>query len=294
VGTRQPPPTRRPTAAEAARKPLLGFGPAGWLALPVLVALLAVVATGDDLRYAIQKLIADNLGIPPLMDFTTYGIVHTGLGAGTWPPVGRFGPTSMAIVLVALAIHPRRAGLCRPAMIWLLGLFGPALVLRGMSDTAFRRLTGDTANWEIGGIVWLFAAATAIWLATRSWRVGLPAGACLALPVAAEITAFLAQTDDLPRSLGSLSLYHRQLSLLMHASLAGVLWTWAIRARRGVIPPYACQHCGYDVRSIPPPCPECGTRSPSVDLPRPTPPPLKGGLLDPNGAPRDQEHDRIR
>lgn len=293
------PPTNRVVATAAAKKPLLGFGVVGWIALPILLALIGVVVTGYDLRYQIQRLIADAFGIRVLFDFTIYVIIGTGMGAGTWPPVGRFGPVAMSIVLVALWIHPRRVGVIRTGLIWALGLVGPALAYRLATDRAVRRLADDTATWELVGIVWLALAATLIWLATRSWRVGALAALCLALPLAGDLTSFLAMTDDIPRVLGQVVQYQAHLALAMHAGLALVLIPWSVHARRHVVPDFCCPRCGYDIRGLPPPCPECGS-SPSgsgdraVDLPRGRADVEAGSPVVPSGAQRDQEHDRIR
>lgn len=251
------------------RKPLLGFGPAGWVLLAIAIPLAICFFTGYDLRYQLQSLINDTLGPESVrfMTSTVFGVHNLNL-IGYWPKQADFGLITMSVMLIAMRIHPRR--------------FGPvpyfAVIAWGLLNPLTHFLLGRLLKWagldtgeympDAPDIVIRNAISFALTIllfavVTRSWW--------LTLLVAAFHTAALIGLHDYGVTMNRTTIRERWipgserfvLSLWFmwswHAATYAGLLFWAIRARLKLPKPGHCLHCNYNLAGITASaCPECG------------------------------------
>ncbi|MFM9995520.1 MAG: hypothetical protein ACKVU4_06915 [Phycisphaerales bacterium] len=252
------------------QKPLLGFGPAGWVLSVIAVALAIVLVTGYDLRHGLLWLVNYTLGADAMMWCYSPFIAmhHLDLMLGG-PPGMKFGVVTMCCVFVTMQVHPRRFGWWAWALVAACGILGPVLFHYGhrwADELIPQRTPGyDPAQ----GAMVMFAAHTAIGLviaplvglALRSWGAGLW---LLVLSLAAAVWMWDAghALHKLPRRVVPINPFDSAVVWVWWAwnpVVFGGLFVWAIRARRRWTPPYTCSACGYDLRGTPSgPCPECG------------------------------------
>ncbi len=262
---------RRLTPLDAARKPLLGFGWAGWVLLSILVVMIVSLAAGHDLRYRLQELIMHTLGVDAMMQFTIQ-LSYLGICFGTWPPHEHVGPLTLCIILLALHLHPRRVGALRLLPLWGFATVGPLLWFRLFLSLSFQ-MRGEgrpELAMLVSASIWWAVGLVVLWWAVRSWRIALPIGLVLLLPLATHALPWLEWEGYLSESVvAELKAVQRHAGLAMNAALALILIPWGLRERLRVLPPHACQACGYDLRGLDSPtCPECGTLpQPPIDSP---------------------------
>jgi hypothetical protein len=237
--------TRSKAQDRGIRRPLLGFGWGGTIALMILVSLLVTVAIGVDLRDEIYRAVYEWLGLDAVFTLLLSRHLPQYLALG-WPIVG---PVCLIYILPALHIAPGR----RPWWIWL-GTTVSAGVLPFLWYSLVRgRFSGTFPPW-LGGD-WLgfaavvdLGAAAGLGLVTRSLLVpavtGIASVACCWIASSSWATPGIV--------LGS--------TWGWHAAIAGAMLTWAIRKRMQRTPAWSCKECGYDCRGVVASvCPECGT-----------------------------------
>lgn len=230
-----------------------GFGPPGWALLPVLGALIWAAWSGYDLRYQVQWAVCEVFGWRALYTFTV--ALHGHSFALSSPA---FGPIALCTVLLALHFAPRRPGAWASAVLAAWALLAPAALVLMPHEwkippawfPVFKPVPWFNSWVEFLEVLVGLPTAAALWLATRSRFV---AGATA---VAVLVLFPLSETPVLMNRTGAISygVY------LWHAALAGIMGWWVYTRRRDVKPEYACQSCGYDLRSLPAAaaCPECG------------------------------------
>lgn len=86
---------------KAAPRPIIGFGPAGWVLAAIAFTLVIVLVTGYDLRFQLQVILNELIGSDRMIRFTVYLIELTLLT--DYPAIGIV--TSLC-VLPAVWIYP--------------------------------------------------------------------------------------------------------------------------------------------------------------------------------------------
>jgi hypothetical protein len=246
---------------------LWGFGWAGWALLAIAIVLLVVLISGYDLRFAIMSVLTDWFGSQAPIWFVLlvihphavqYSLLSAGFG---WLfSSSYFGLAPMAIVWIAMRIHPRRSGWWRYGLVGVLGLTSPVLygvplqrfiVLNGLSTQA-----ALTLQWSLAAA--LVAAVLAVVL--PGWRAKL---AAVGLVVVGTLPMIDATRFFAGRGLG---LYDTWMSTLIEwcwtPAWLVLLLPYAIIARRRLPGPNDCAGCGYSLAGLTgDTCPECGRTS---------------------------------
>ena len=242
------------------RRPLLGFGPVGWVAATAVVVLLTAVAAGVDVQSSFLRLIGSACGSDALYRFTLsiLPFVH-------WHTVEpQFSLVSSIYLTIALFLTPAASGWSRWTAVWAWPLLqanpvwgawvmlplmdacsavvpsGPAVGFGGSLNPALAaQLAIDFASTAV--IAWLF----------RSWRVGACVAALsLATALVRSVPSMLnLQSDLVPRL---------PLLICWHAGAAGIVIAWAVARRRAFRPVLSCGNCGHTLLARASVCPECG------------------------------------
>lgn len=259
-------------------KPLLGFGPVGWLAAAVLAALIGLLLAGIDPRYELLRFTHNTLG-PRSMDALLLRIL-TPLNLAEWRGQGhRFGPIAMCAALVALQIHPRRAGLARTATVVAAGLGFPFLYwyLLLLAMGIVGRSNFAASRYADAGILLAFGLLTAALL--RWWTRAHRPALCflpwlLGIPVLTLLAFNLPEGWVLPWTHDAANRALKAAVLSFNPALAAILLVWAIRARLRPADAGRCAACDYDLAGLAAArCPECGAPLESTPAPPPDPAP---------------------
>ncbi len=220
---------------------LTGFGVVGWIGLVVLAGLVGVAVSGFNPIVEAQRLVLVTLGVEAMFRATLFSMYLM----LTWK-----GPTfsfvTLCVVLIGLAVQPRRVGwwwfaflifwtFARPVLI---GFSGPGRLLPWWLQEPWL-----PAEWELYLVTVLLVA-----LLTR-WWVATAGAALLCLGGSVLLTAWPMMPQGVYITAG----------VVWNGGLLGLLLWWAIRERRRWRPDRHCYACGYDVRTITTGlCPECG------------------------------------
>lgn len=248
-------------------KPLWGFGVTGWVLLPVALALGAAWITGYDLRFQLMSLIIDVWGWPGLVRFVT-AVLPAHHFAVQAP---EFSPVSLAYVLAAMQVYPRRLG-----WWWYVAVVAAAVgaPLLGWATPRWWLAWGSALGSPgfLCTAKWLGAAAVLGLLWAMTGRLWTGVALCAVMGTSIAMSGWLLQN----RALGPVELWVAQwpAPIVWHLALGGVLLGWAVRERRATRPPWECPACGYDLRGCGAAiCPECGACSAPL---------IRGGVSSPH------------
>jgi hypothetical protein len=234
-----------------AAKPLWGFGIMGWLALPVLLALVVIVLAGYDLQYALIWTLGDLFGAK--------GAIYYVLGfqAGLYFSMGDvgFNILDVMVVWVAAAVYPRRVSRVALVVLLLWTFAMSNLYVRGwvrslIFDDPTRAWPAQNSDVIILSFVLAMITALILFWITRSLRTAAAVFLLQAVGVSVYVVANLStQPIDV----------RWYFTVPWHMALASIVFTWAIYHRRRPSDPDSCPSCGYLVAgSNQAQCPECG------------------------------------
>lgn len=250
----------RPPPGTIRLRPILGFGPAGWLLLPIALALAWSLVVGYDLRFDIQRVIHETWGWKATVSFVT-SILAAG-SVQLWDPIPS--PISLMWLLLALFIQPRRV----PTWAWL-GLSMFCMTFPNIVWESFLAIGSKSVSVsDVQQVAWALSCvgfcALHWWLA----RARLP----LVLLVLAFAPAFvLLRVRMLPGSPTGLARFisgtEWVATCVWHVVMASLFVGYAIAQRRFVaaLPALGCPACGYDRSGLGAGviCPECGAAAPA-------------------------------
>ena len=258
-------------------KPLLGFGPAGYVLAAIFLALLIPSLAGVDMQYETQKLITVLFGADAMMRATAYGQIfylqQFDMGINL---------ITACAGLVAFKIAPSRikrrnqlAWFCLSAL-WIaptlilynaiVQVYGHSTIHSGLKSIYLTMSLG-TLGVTVAG---LFAGyITRSKIVSIGWAIALVLNL---LQIGQLYTGFYTWFDWPLISLGSF--WISTSFIFFYLCSSGSLLLWAILERRKPIPESLCHNCDYDLAGLAPsaPCPECG-KAPTPNKPAPTPAP---------------------
>ncbi len=239
--------------AAPSAKPLVGFGPAGWVAAAIFVVLAALVLAGFDMQGALLTAIYNAFG----GDAPNWYVVH--IQAGHWISLRAptYGLISLLYFLPALAIAPFRIPWWKYALVVIWALVHPLLLwYRLVLSPLATLLPNDPGALILAQCVHELSTVFLLWLITRSRRVFLLS---LAATIAVNSISYgLTVAPGLLATTPWVNLTDSILGPAWHLAIAATLLGWAISARLSANPPQ-CPQCGYHLRFIASPrCPECG------------------------------------
>lgn len=235
------------------KRPLLGFGPIGWVASAVLATMLVMLWRGVDFQYHYIWLLHDILGVDGLFLYLSkFHVWHSLLLLSP-----SFNLITTTLILPALFIAPRRHGTLRFAIVIVWGLLVPALY--PLERHLWRALANDPyQGWLIARTGINVLSCIMLWGVTRSrlvlvLSVGLSAVFATDMLISYLNSPPAANIFPPPHTLDDVK------GIVWHVGIGAVMWLWAIRLYRKA-PDSGCQWCGYDLRGMSHDCcPECGT-----------------------------------
>ena len=260
------------------RPKVWGFGAVGWLALAVLLALVARILFGVDLQYQFLRLINATLGWTGLSYFVI-GIIPWMWFQVTEPI---FSLSGLAWVLLAIVLSHRRTSplIVSAWCIWACSqslLFWPLYQYLPVYLFGFDRLPGI---YPIQTVLELCVTGYLVALTTN--RRSLVATVLLAIAASrllyfrsftvsytSRFSPFFPLTPPTPSSLNLFLACSTP--WLYHICLACALLWWSFSTRQAfrlaLSSTVLCRTCGYSLAGLstehgPPTCPECGTVSP--------------------------------
>lgn len=160
---------QRPRKADSSRatfidKPLLGFGPAGWILTPVALALATGWYLGIDLRRRLMWIVWQTLGIDAVYWITARWLPFAWFQLHE--PV--FNPIVLAYLLLLCHFSPRRVAWWKYALAAAWCLMQPALFSPVVN---FARAHIGDIEWGVllEGLIDLVGTGFLLWLVVRSW-----------------------------------------------------------------------------------------------------------------------------
>ena len=243
-------------------RPILGFGPIGWIASCVLLTILIAALCGYDFQFHYIWLLGAWFGGDFMMWYFPY--VHVTHSVSFQNPY--FGLAGAGAAVVAIFVSPRRSSPINFVIICLWGLIRPVLLfyeyrwlVRFYSWVSDVPVDPQWARVEAWLCIELFTCLL-LWLVTRSRLV-------LIVSAGATLAVFLFIVTFGPIK----GLFYEEprgylLFTFWNGAIGGSLLFWAIRDRLATRATGICQHCGYDLRGTSHArCPECGqTNTPQI------------------------------
>ncbi len=230
------------------KREIWGLGVVGWIALSLLLGLIAGVAAGVDFRFMVLEFITE-----------TFGIDATFIVVARWMPWAWFailGPEYSLLTAIYLTLALFLSGQKTPiwvyACVWGFGLFWPQLTFEAAQYEL--SLTGDrllalSLMQPLPFIAFaIMARRWPAWLA-----VGVLASCNLGLIYIREFTLWQPQIP-------SVVIWFDAWVVAFHMALVATLIWWVRASSRGLEGERPCAKCGYELAGLSSGlvCPECG------------------------------------
>ncbi len=235
------------------KREIWGFGVVGWIALSLLLGLIAGVAVGVDFRFMVLESITETLGID-----ATFTVV------ARWMPWAWFailGPEYSLLTAIyltlALFLSRQKIPIWVYACVWGFGLFWPQLTFEAAQYEL--SLTGDRllALSLMQPLPFIAFAIMA-----RRWHAWLAVGVLALCNLGLiHIRGFTLWQPQIP----SVLIWFDTWAVAFNVILIATLIWWVRVSSRGYEAERPCLECGYELASLPIAtiCPECGKKIPS-------------------------------
>lgn len=233
----------------------------------MLIALIAALVVGVEIRYELLKLILASLGVDAMMFFVRH------LPFAVFAIVGAsISVTTGIAVLIAFKVAPYRFNPPLQLVLFLLcaGWFlVPIRTYRVVEQALFG--SSNYSGLHLMEIVGTVLIGSVVFYLTRSKLVG--AMWALAVAIASTKEIWIVNTGREPP--GTVVLFwvfdfvaYTSYSLAFDLLTMGSLMLWAILERRKILPAQMCHSCEYDLAGLSgdAACPECGHKEGAVAI----------------------------
>lgn len=243
--------------ARRAEKRIGGFGPAGWVAAAVFIAILIPAVNGFSWQFFLLESVWRVWDYPGVY-WVVLNVSHPLAFSLPYPGISIL---SVLPVMIGMKLAPVRLRLWRYVLLFAAGAAAASIAYH---------LYKPMSSMLYGGPEWLLSivpasiAVLATFLCTRSWIVSLSWLAVVPLMLAEHL--YYAS----PMS-GFVITFPQQMNTGFELTPVWVVsflipglasWWWARTLRRELFKPETCQFCGYSILGIAGSvCPDCGVQS---------------------------------